>query len=248
MKSALQIVRSSASSPPTDGLNVAIIMDGNGRWAVARGLPRTAGHRAGAGAVRRTVKVAPNLGITTLTLYAFSSDNWRRPDFEVQTLLRLFQIYLRSRADECAESGVRIEVIGRRDRFSPALIAAINDAEARTAHANRLHLRLAVDYSAREAILRAAARVASEPDLTCDRFSSVLAEVCNVKSTPSNVDLMIRTGGERRLSDFLLWENAYSEFVFIDRMWPDFDPADLESAVNEFHHRQRRFGGLSAVS
>jgi undecaprenyl diphosphate synthase len=198
-------------------------MDGNGRWATARGLPRTAGHRAGADAVRRVVEAAPQLGIATLTLFAFSSDNWKRPTREVTTLMRLFHRYLASEAAALEENGVRLSVIGRRDRLGGPLVRQIAAAERLTAHRRRLHLRLAVDYSAREAIRRG------------HRDPSWLGP---------DVDLLIRTGGERRLSDFLLWECAYAELHFVDKRWPDFAADDLEHALAEFHGRQRRFGAL----
>lgn len=193
-------------------------MDGNGRWATARGLPRIAGHRAGADAVRRTVESAPDLGIGILTLYAFSADNWRRPATEVSAPMELLDIYLRRETRRCLENGVRLEVIGRRDRLDPKLVAAIERTEAATAAGSTLTLRVAVDYSAREAIRNG--RVG--PD----------------------VDLLIRTGGEQRLSDFLLWECAYAELIFSRRMWPEFDGNDLAAAVREFEARERRFGGL----
>jgi undecaprenyl diphosphate synthase len=198
--------------------HVAIVMDGNGRWATRRGLPRAAGHRAGAEAVRRVVRVAPGCGITALTLYAFSSDNWSRPAAEVSTLMRLFARHLRTETAELAEQGVKLTVIGRRDRLPHSLVAAIAAAEQGTAAGTRLELRIAVDYSARDAI-RAGAL---QPD----------------------VDLLIRTGGEQRLSDFLLWECAYAELWFTDRMWPDFAASHLAAAIHEFHSRDRRFGGL----
>jgi len=193
-------------------------MDGNGRWATRRGLPRAAGHRAGADAVRRVVKVAPGCGITDLTLYAFSSDNWSRPAAEVSTLMRLFARHLRSETAELAAQGVKLSVIGRRDRLPPSLVNAILAAETSTARGTRLALRIAVDYSARAAIQSGALL----PD----------------------VDLLIRTGGEQRLSDFLLWECAYAELWFTDRMWPDFGASQLAAAIHEFHSRDRRFGGL----
>jgi undecaprenyl diphosphate synthase len=199
-------------------LHVAIIMDGNGRWATRRGLPRSAGHRRGAEAVRRAVEAAPDLGIAQLTLFAFSADNWQRPPHEVDLLMRLFARYLRAETAELKRRGVRLEVIGRRDRLPARLVAAIAAAESATAAGAELHLRLAVDYSARAAI-RAGRLI---PD----------------------VDLLIRTGGEQRLSDFLLWEAAYAELHFTDRMWPDFAAADLAAAVQAFHARERRFGGL----
>ena len=199
-------------------LHVAIVMDGNGRWATRRGLPRTSGHRAGAEAVRRVVKIAPDCGITALTLYAFSSDNWTRPALEVSTLMRLFARHLRSETADLVANGVKLMIVGRRDRLPYSLVKAIEAAEAATAAATRLELRIAVDYSGRAAI----------------RAGMLLPDV----------DLLIRTGGEQRLSDFLLWECAYAELWFTDRMWPDFGAAHLAAALHEFHSRDRRFGGL----
>jgi len=207
-------------------------MDGNGRWAVARGLPRTAGHAAGVDAVRRVVEAAPADGISTLTLFAFSADNWRRPAEEVDALMRLLALYLDSETSRCAAEGVRVEAIGRRDRLDPALRAAIARAESETASGPRLHLRVALDYSARAAIL-AAARAAR--DLSLESLAAALGPP---------VDLLIRTGGESRLSDFLLWESAYAELVFTRTMWPDFSAADLTAAIREFRRRQRRFGAV----
>ena len=224
--------------------HVAIVMDGNGRWAVARGLGRAEGHRRGAHAVRRTVRAAPSLGITTLTLFAFSSDNWKRPPREVGTLLRLFGDYLRSEQAELRQNGVRLSVIGRRDRLPEHLVAAIEACETATVRASRLHLRLAIDYSARAAILRAAGSPAAEGEPNVDTFRKRLGDACGTESAP-DVDLLIRTGGEYRLSDFLLWESAYAELCFLPRMWPDFQDADLAAAVAEYHTRQRRFGGLA---
>ncbi len=226
----------------TAGLHVAIILDGNGRWARARGLPRVAGHRAGVEAVHRVVRAAPELGIGTLTLYAFSSDNWQRPQPEVVTLLRLLHEYLAAETAHWATRRVRVSVIGRRDRLPRGLREAIAAAESATAAGNSLHLRLAVDYSAREAIFRAACRFYKVTEVSRDSFAQMLAEV-NRDGAP-DVDLLIRTGGEQRLSDFLLWESAYAELVFTPRMWPEFIPADLEAAVEEFHARERRFGRL----
>jgi undecaprenyl diphosphate synthase len=226
------------------GLHVAVIMDGNGRWAAARGLPRTAGHARGAEAVRRTVEAAPDLGIRTLTLYAFSSDNWKRPPAEVRTLLRLFARYLRSETSNLAARGVRLGVVGRRDRLPPALAAAIGHAERRTAGGRELDLRIAIDYSARDLIAEAASRLApGESGRTA--FARRLAEAGGVDDAP-DVDLVVRTGGERRLSDFLLWECAYAELYFTTRAWPDFGRDDLAAAIADFHGRARRFGGLDA--
>jgi undecaprenyl diphosphate synthase len=220
-------------------LHAAIIMDGNGRWALARGLPRLAGHRAGAGALRRTVEAAPGLGIGVLTLFAFSSDNWRRPPEEVAGLMQLLAEHLRSETTRCLESGVRIEAIGRRDRLGGELPAAIAQAESATAAGAKLHLRIAVDYSGRDAIAEAV-RQAAHAGLVCRE--------CLEEQLGPPVDLLIRTGGEQRLSDFLLWECAYAELIFSRRMWPDFDAPDLEAAIRQFHTRQRRFGALPPMT
>ena len=202
-------------------LHVAIIMDGNGRWAAARARPRRAGHRAGARVVRRIVECAPAHGIGMLTLFAFSTDNWKRPAGEVAALMRLFEAYLRGETARCVAEGVRVSVIGRRDRLGAGLLHAVQAAESATRAGTRLHLRLAVDYSSRESIVSG------------DRLP--------------DVDLLIRTGGEQRLSDFMLWESAYAELVFTARQWPDYGAADLAHAVAEYHRRERRFGGLTEV-
>jgi len=215
-------------------LHCGIIMDGNGRWAVSRGLPRIAGHRAGVDAVRRVIEAAPDLGVGVLTLFAFSSDNWRRPADEVSGLMRLLAIYLDRETGNCVENGVRVEAIGRRDRLGNPLREAIARAEAATAGGRRLHLRVAVDYSARDAILAAARGL---KDLSLEALGSALGPP---------VDLLVRTGGERRLSDFLLWESAYAELVFTRVMWPDFGAGDLAAAVREFRGRERRFGAVPA--
>jgi undecaprenyl diphosphate synthase len=222
-------------------------MDGNGRWAAARGKARSHGHRAGARTVRRIVEAAPELGIGILTLYAFSSDNWTRPPDEVRSLMRLFKAYLRSQAEDCARQGARLEVIGRRDRLAPPLIREIEAAEARTGGSDRLLLRVALDYSARHAILAAAAL---RPDGPIGRraFADLLARGMHSAGPAPDVDLVIRTGGERRLSDFLLWESAYAELLFTERLWPDFTSADLEEAVQEYRKRERRFGGVPAAT
>jgi undecaprenyl diphosphate synthase len=239
------MARESSPAEIGEGFHVAIVMDGNGRWATARGLARAEGHRRGAHAVRRAVRAAPSLGITTLTLFAFSSDNWKRPQAEVATLLRLFGDYLRSEQEELRENGVRLSVIGRRERLPDALTAAIGVCEAATARSPGLHLRLAIDYSARDAIRRAAGALAAGGEPSADAFRERLALASGTASAP-DVDLLVRTGGEHRLSDFLLWESAYAELCFLPRMWPDFQAADLAAAVAEFHTRQRRFGALPA--
>jgi undecaprenyl diphosphate synthase len=233
---------STLESPARNGLHAAILMDGNGRWAAARGLPRSAGHHVGSEAARRVIEVAPALSIGTLTLFAFSSDNWNRPRGEVATLLRVVQEFLESEAPRSAARGVRIRVIGRRDRIGRALLDAITSAEERTAAGRKLDLRLAVDYSARESLLRAACWMISSPEVTEREFSRRLGQVTQAGGSSPDVDLLIRTGGEQRLSDFLLWECAYAELIFTPRMWPEFGAADLAAAVQEFHMRERRFG------
>jgi undecaprenyl diphosphate synthase len=225
------------------GLHVGIIMDGNGRWATRQGRSRGAGHRAGATMVRRIAEAAPDLGIGVLTLFAFSADNWRRPKAEVGWLMRLFREYLRVETARCAASGVRLEVIGRRDRIGHLLRRAIEDAHRETAAGTRLHLRIALDYSARDAILRAAQCIDPETVPSRDAFGRLLAIVDHGAPVPE-VDLLIRTGGERRLSDFLLWEAAYAELLFTPLMWPEFGPEALSEAVRDFANRDRRFGGL----
>lgn len=226
-------------------LHVAIIMDGNGRWATRRGLPRVIGHREGAKAVRRIVESAPTLGVGTLTLFAFSSDNWQRPRYEVATLMRLFREYLGGETQRLTANGIRLNVIGRRDRLAAPLCEAIEAAESATAAGQAMLLRVAVDYSARDAILSAAASVAqrnSADPPTPDEFARLLGEVHHSVVAATDVDLLIRTSGELRLSDFLLWECAYAELHFTDRFWPDFAVADLEAAIAEFRERNRRFG------
>ncbi|MGA2509546.1 MAG: di-trans,poly-cis-decaprenylcistransferase [Candidatus Acidiferrales bacterium] len=229
---------------PAPKIHVAILLDGNGRWAAARGLPRSEGHRAGVAAVRRVVRVAPALGIGTLTLYAFSAQNWERPTVEVASLLGLLEDYLRAETAECAAKGVRLRVIGRRDRIPVTLVEAIEAAELATAAGRTLELRIALDYSSREAILRASCWMLSSLEVTEDEFARKLGQVTHAGASAPDVDLLIRTGGERRLSDFMLWECAYAELLFTPRMWPEFDAADLEAAVEDFLGRERRFGRL----
>lgn len=221
---------------------MAIILDGNGRWAAARGWPRAAGHRAGARMVRRIVESAPGLGIEHLTLYAFSSDNWERPQREVTVLMRLFRVYLASETERCIANGIRLSVIGRRDRLPDHLVRMIRSTEAATAEGRAMHLRIALDYSARHALLAAAARVPAGKEPTRAEFARCVAEVVHAREPIPDVDLLIRTGGEQRLSDYLLWECAYAEFLFSDTMWPDFGPEALAGAVAEFGQRERRFG------
>lgn len=241
-------MQSDGSSPAPPGLHLAVVPDGNGRWATRRGLPRAAGHRAGAAAVRRLVEASPAAGIGTLTLYAFSADNWARPEREVRLLLRLFREHLRTEAPRLAAEGVRLSVIGRRDRLPLPLLAAIGTAEGVTAAGARLHLRIAVDYSGREAILTAARLLPPYPGPTREAFERAVTDAGRGGPAVPPVDLLIRTGGERRLSDFLLWESAYAEFHFTPVMWPDFAQADLRAALDDYHARDRRFGALSLRS
>ncbi len=223
-------------------IHVAIIMDGNGRWATARSQSRSTGHQAGAQALRAIVEAAPEHGIKTLTLFAFSSDNWARPKREVTALMHLFHCYLRSEVATCVERGARVSIVGRRDRLPAALRAAIAAAEQATVGGDTLHLRIALDYSARDAIVRAARTMPARSEASRETFARLLGDGDRDGAPVPDVDLLIRTGGEQRLSDFLLWECAYAELYFTQRRWPDFTVADLERAVHDFHARQRRFG------
>jgi undecaprenyl diphosphate synthase len=234
--------RASSTVRPPAGLHVGIIMDGNGRWALRRGLSRSAGHREGAKAVRRIVEAAPDAGVGVLSLFAFSADNWRRPAMEVAWLMRLFREHLHLETARCVANGVRLEVIGRRDRLGLDLLRAIEAAEVATSGGSRLLLRIAVDYSGRDAILRAA-QCLRPGAASRDAFGRLVAIVDHGSPVPE-LDLLIRTGGERRLSDFLLWEAAYAELYFVPIMWPDFGAEDLRAAVRDFASRERRFGGL----
>ncbi len=236
-------MQSNFTSKLNEKLHVGIIMDGNGRWAMRRGLSRVRGHEAGIEAIRRIVEAAPKQGIGTLTLYAFSADNWRRPKAEVAALMTLLRFYVAHEVEALVRNGVRLTVIGRRDRLPEGIAAAITRAEQATARGNVLRLRIAVDYSAREAILKAAARLAGNENPSRERFAELVTGEAGLR----DVDLVIRTSGEKRLSDFLLWESAYAELHFTDRMWPEFDAGDLAEAVGSYHRRERRFGGLQAL-
>jgi undecaprenyl diphosphate synthase len=220
-----------SQSTTQNKLHVAIIMDGNGRWARARALPRLAGHHAGAKSLREVVEAAPDLDIGILTLYAFSSDNWKRPPEEIDGLMHLLESHLKAERDNCIFNGVRIRVIGRRDRLNLRVRNAIESTERETGCGRTIEVRLAIDYSARDAIAAAAQQAGNDRQ----RFDQILGPP---------VDLLIRTGGEQRLSDFLLWECAYAELYFTPCLWPDFGAAALEAALAEFHKRERRFGAL----
>ncbi|HWZ39558.1 MAG TPA: di-trans,poly-cis-decaprenylcistransferase [Bradyrhizobium sp.] len=224
-------------------LHVGIIMDGNGRWATRRGLSRLRGHEAGVEAIRRVVEAAPDRGVGALTLYAFSTDNWRRPRAEVAALMALLRFYLASEVEALVKNGVRLTVIGRRDRLPDGIASAIARAEAATAHGETLNLRMAIDYSARDAILNAAAKLAGISAPTRELFSELVTGEAGLR----DVDLIIRTSGEKRLSDFLLWEGAYAELYFTERMWPEFDGDALAEALASFHRRERRFGALPSL-
>jgi undecaprenyl diphosphate synthase len=230
-------------------LHVAIIMDGSGRWATGRGGPREEGHRAGTDAVRRTVEAGERLGLGTLTLFAFSGDNWHRPSREVANLMHTFEEYFRRDLPRWLASGTRVSVVGRRDRLGSSLLEAVETAESETAGGEGLHLRIALDYSGRDSIL-VAARELQRRHVTPTRevFSRFLGEITNSDGPSPDIDLLVRTGGEQRLSDFMLWESAYAELIFIDRLWPDFDAADLEAAIQEYFCRDRRFGRIPVTS
>jgi undecaprenyl diphosphate synthase len=240
---AITLQRSPGVVPATNNsLHVAIICDGNGRWATSRGLARASGHRAGAETAKNTIRCAPHLGIHTLTLFALSSSNWKRPPAEVNAILKLLQEYLDAEKERCLDEGVRLSIIGRRDRFPADLRETILQAEALTSKGTRMHLRLAVDYSARHSLFQAASKFYKATSLSPEAFGDILAEVQRGGST--EVDLLIRTGGEQRLSDFLLWECAFAELVFLDKRWPDFTPVDLRNAIVEFRSRERTRGAL----
>lgn len=227
-------------------MHIAIIMDGNGRWATRRNLPRSAGHVEGAKAVRVTVEAAARAGIETLTLYAFSSANWERPPGEVESLMFLLRRYLFTETRRCIDQSVRISVIGRRDRLDESLLRTIEQSERASADGARMHLRIAIDYSAQFSILSAARRLREVADPTLQDFHRLLNEVDHSAQRAPEVDLLIRTGGEKRLSDFLLWECAYAELHFTDCLWPDFDEAHFQHALEDYANRVRRFGKVNS--
>src|SRR5690242_3495525 len=229
-------------------MHVAIIMDGNGRWATKRGLPRTAGHVEGAKAVRTAVEAAARAGVETLTLYAFSAANWERPRAEVDGLMFLLRRYLFTETRRCVEQSVRINVIGRRDRLDESLLRAIEQSERMSADGTRMQLRIAVDYSAQFSILAAARRARRLQNMTAQDFHRLLNEVDHSARHTPEVDLLIRTGGEKRLSNFLLWECAYAELLFTDCLWPDFDESQFQSALADYAGRARRFGKVNSDS
>ena len=229
-------------------LHVGIIMDGNGRWAQRRGLARSAGHVEGARAVDEVVETAARARVRTLSLYAFSADNWRRPGAEVAALMSLLRRYLMTQTRRCVQQSIRINIIGRRDRLTPSLVRAIEQSEQLTAACTGMHLRVAVDYSAQHSILEAARRAGSQLDVNAARFQQLLDEVDHSAAPAGPVDLLIRTGAEQRLSDFLLWQCAYAELYFADCMWPDFGATGFNAALDYYRGRQRRFGQVVAAS
>ncbi len=232
-------------SPPAPPTHVAIIMDGNGRWATARGLPRIAGHRTGAEAVRRTVKAAAELGIGYLTLFGFSSENWKRPLPEIDGLMGLLRHYLRGEIAEIHRNGVRLRVIGQRTRLAPDIVTLIENGEALTRDNTGLQLTIALSYGGRDEIAAAARALAHQVAagrLDPDAIDEMLVGEHLLTADMPDPDLVIRTSGEQRISNFLLWQTAYAEFSFTDTLWPDFAKSDLEKAVQDFHGRDRRYG------
>ncbi len=227
--------------------HVAIIMDGNGRWAAARGMPRSAGHKAGIDAVRRTVKAASEFGIEYLTIYAFSTENWSRPKIEVTFLLELLRRFISQDVAELHASGVRIKIIGARDDLKPSMVAMLDDAEKLTAGNTKMTLVVAFNYGSRQEIARAARRIAAAVASGDLRADEVGVETINMHLDTYGMpdpDVMIRTGGEERISNFLLWQNAYAEFVFVPEYWPDFNAQIFARALEEYNARDRRFGGV----
>jgi undecaprenyl diphosphate synthase len=240
----MQLARSHADPPPSPA-HVAIIMDGNGRWARARGLTRTVGHKRGAEATRAVVTGAVELGIAYLTLYGFSSENWKRPAAEIDDLMGLLRLYLRGEIAELRKNGIRLRVIGDRDRFAPDIVALIEDAEAQTSDNTALTLTMALSYGGRSEITAAARKIAGDVAAGRIRPEDVTEETVASHLATAGIpdpDLVIRTSGEKRLSNFLLWQTAYAELVFTDKLWPDFTKQDLEDAIREFHRRERRYG------
>ena len=225
--------------------HVAIIMDGNGRWAKSRGLPRTAGHKAGADAVRRTVEAARAMGLDYLTLYAFSAENWKRPLGEVTDLMGLLRLYLRSEIKTLHKNGIRFQVIGDRSRLSADITALISDVESTTRDNTGMTLLLALSYGGRQEIVEAAKKLAAAARsgaLDPDDITEADIERGLYTAGMPDPDLIIRTSGEKRISNFLLWQSAYAEFVFLDVLWPDFGVTEIQWAVDEFHRRERRYG------
>jgi undecaprenyl diphosphate synthase len=239
----------SQPSTPTTPKHIAIIMDGNGRWAAKRGLPRSAGHKVGVDALRRTVRAASDRGVEVLTVYSFSTENWSRPRAEVIFLLELFRRFVRQDVADLHAEGIRIRMIGTREGLDKSITSLVEDAERLTANNTGMTLAVAFNYGARQEIVRAVQKIAA--DVAAGSMSAgdismeLIAKNLDTAAWP-DPDLMIRTGGEQRISNYLLWQSAYTEFVFTDDFWPDFDAAALDKAIAQFHSRDRRFGGLKA--
>ena len=234
---------------PHAPLHVAIVMDGNGRWAKRRGLPRQVGHPKGVDAIRRVVEAAPAQGVRWLTLYAFSTENWRRPAGEVAEVMRLLKLYVNSDLDKLAREGVKIRILGRRAGLPPDVAEIVERAERQTAHNDKFFLQVAFNYGGRADIADAARALAAEVAAGQIRPDDITEELLQGKLSTASLpdpDLVIRTSGEQRLSNFLLWETAYSEFVFQDVLWPDYGADYLRAAIEEFHKRERRYGGAVA--
>jgi undecaprenyl diphosphate synthase len=225
--------------------HVAVIMDGNGRWAKARGMPRSFGHRKGVEAVRTLLQAAGDLGVEYVTIFSFSSENWRRPEEEVGELMGLLRYFLGSETRKLHEAGIRMKVIGERNRLAPDLLEAIDKAEALTAGNDRLKLQVAFNYGGRQEIVAAARRLAAEAAAGQLDPAAIDERVFGARLFTEGVpdpDLVIRTSGEQRISNFLLWQSAYAEYVFPDTLWPDFQRSDLEAAIDEYGRRERRYG------
>jgi undecaprenyl diphosphate synthase len=239
-----------ATPDPSPGpQHIAIIMDGNGRWAKSRGLPRIAGHRRGADAVRKVIRSAGELGVPVLTLFAFSTENWTRPADEVSDLMGLLRHYLKNELEELGRNGAKLRVIGDRDRLAKDIQKDISDAEARTRTNTRIDVNICINYGARDEILRATrnlARKVAAGELAVDKIDEASFERELLTAGVPDPDLLIRTSGEQRISNFLLWQCAYAELVFVDTLWPDFGKEHLEKAIAEFRKRERRYGGVGA--
>ena len=243
MKHAAVHPASGQGASATTARHVAIIMDGNGRWAKARHLPRVAGHKRGAEAVRATVKAAAELGLEALTLYAFSSENWRRPEDEINDLKGLLRHYLLNELEEIHQNDIRVKIIGDYTRFGPDLVTMLEDAIARTANNRRMTMVIALNYGAQDEIVRAVRKLVADGATVDGVTEEAIAERLDTSDLPP-LDLLIRTSGERRLSNFLLWQAAYAELLFVDTLWPDFGAAELAEALADFGRRERRYGGL----
>ena len=234
-----------SDDPPPPPRHVAVIMDGNGRWAKSRGLPRAAGHKRGAEAVRRTAEAAANSGVSYLTLFGFSSENWKRPKDEIGDLMGLLRLYLKSEIHELNKNGIRLLVIGDRSPLDRDIVQSIEDAESETAGNKRLTLVLALSYGSRTEIAQAARKLAilaAKGEIDPESIDEEqLAEQLYTKTIP-DPDLLIRTSGEKRISNFLLWQLAYTELVFLDVLWPEFGADDFAAAIREYHQRERRYG------